>query len=63
MTEHLKTVEGEDKIIVRFAEEYEKADPQGIVDVCHQLYRNNWNTLFFVDGANRGGSKFNEGCL
>lgn len=29
MTEHLK-IEGEDKIIVRFAEEYDKANPQTI---------------------------------
>jgi len=53
MCEHLKTLEGEDKIIVRFAEEYEKSNPQSIVDICHSLYRNNWNTYFFVDGANR----------
>jgi hypothetical protein len=25
-----------------------------IVDICHKLYRDNWNTLFYVDGANRG---------
>jgi hypothetical protein len=54
MTEHLKTDEGEDKIIVRFAEEYDKANPQTIVDICHKLYRDYWNTLFYVDGANRG---------
>ncbi|HEX7178427.1 MAG TPA: hypothetical protein VF220_01795 [Nitrososphaeraceae archaeon] len=54
MTEHLKTDEGEDKIIVRFAEEYDKANPQSIVDICHKLYRDYWNTLFYVDGANRG---------
>jgi hypothetical protein len=53
MTEHLK-IEGEDKIIVRFAEEYDKANPQTIVDICHSLYRKHWNTLFYVDGANRG---------
>ena len=59
MTEHLKTIENnEDKhtIIVRFAEEYDKANPQTIVDICHKLYRDYWNTLFFVDGANRGSS-------
>jgi hypothetical protein len=50
MTEHLKE---HDKIIVRFAEEYEKANPQSIVDICHSLYTKNWNTIFFVDGANR----------
>ncbi len=54
MTEHLKTDEGEDKIIVRYAEEYDKANPQLIVDICHSLYRKYWNTLFYVDGANRG---------
>jgi hypothetical protein len=54
MIEHLKTDEGEDKIIVRFAEQYDKANPQSIVDICHSLYRKHWNTLFFVDGANRG---------
>jgi hypothetical protein len=54
MCEHLKTDEGEDKIIVRFAEEYDHANPQDIVDICHKLYRDFWNTLFFVDGANRG---------
>lgn len=54
MTEHLKTDEGEDKIIVRFAEEYDKANPQTIVNICHKLYRDYWNTLFYVDGANRG---------
>jgi hypothetical protein len=53
MCEHLKTLRGEDKIIVRFAEEYEKSNPQSIVDICHSLYRSNWNTYFFVDGANR----------
>jgi hypothetical protein len=53
MSEHLK-IEGEDKIIVRFAEEYDKANPQTIVDICHSLYRKHWNSLFYVDGANRG---------
>ena len=40
MTEHLKTIEdNEDKhtIIVRFAEEYDKANPQTIVDICHKF--------------------------
>lgn len=51
MTEHLKE---EDKIIVRFAQEYEKSNPQEIVNLCHAMHRNNLNTFFFVDGANRG---------
>jgi len=37
MCEHLKTDVGEDKIIVRFAEEYDHANPQSIVDICHKL--------------------------
>jgi len=53
MTEHLK-IEDQDRIIVRFAEEYDKANPQTIVDICHSLYGKHWNTLFYVDGANRG---------
>ena len=52
MTEHMKE---SDKIIVRFAEEYEKANPQDIVDICHSLYTKHWNTYFFVDGSNRAG--------
>jgi hypothetical protein len=32
MSEYLK-IEGEDKIIIRLAEEYEKASPQTIVDI------------------------------
>ena len=31
----------------------DKANPQTIVDICHKLYRDYWNTLFFVDGSNR----------
>jgi hypothetical protein len=54
LTEHLKTLEGEDKIIVRFAEEYDHANPQDIVDICHKLYRDNWNTILFLDGSNKG---------
>jgi hypothetical protein len=54
MTEHLN-LEGKDIIIVRYAEEYEKPDPQTIVDKCHSLYTKHWNTIFFVDGSNRAG--------
>jgi hypothetical protein len=32
---------------------FEHANPQDIVDLCFDLYRKNWNTWFFVDGANR----------
>jgi hypothetical protein len=60
MTEHIKTLDlrknqDNDKIIVRFSEEYEKENPQTIVDICHSLYVKHWNTIFFVDGSNRAG--------
>ena len=48
MTEHLKTIENnQDKhtIIVRVAEEYDNANPQTIVDICHSIYRKHWNTF------------------
>src|SRR6476619_8508730 len=50
LTEFLK--EGR-KIRVLYAEEFEKSNPQDIVDICFDLYRKHWNTWFFVDGANR----------
>jgi len=50
MTEHLKE---SDKIIVRYSEEFDKSNPQDIVNISYELYRNHWNTLFYVDGANR----------
>ena len=50
LTEFLKE---ESKIRVLYAEEFEKANPQEIVDICFNLYRKHWNTYFFVDGANR----------
>ena len=50
LTEFLKE---ERKIIVMYAEEWEKSNPQDIVDICFNLYRKHWNTWFFVDGANR----------
>ena len=50
LTEFLKE---ERKIRVLYAEEFEKANPQDIVDICFNLYRKHWNTWFFVDGANR----------
>ncbi len=58
MTEHLKE---SDKIIVRYSEEFDKSNPQEIVNISHELYRKNWNTYFFVDGANRGA--VNESCI
>ena len=50
LTEFLKE---ESKIRGLYAEEFEHANPQGIVDLCFNLYRKHWNTWFFVDGANR----------
>jgi hypothetical protein len=49
-TEFLK----EEKVIrVLYAEEFEHANPQDIVDLCFNLYRQHWNTWFYIDGANR----------
>ena len=50
LTEFLKE---ERKIRVLYAQEFEKSNPQDIVDICFNLYRKHWNTWFFVDGANR----------
>ena len=50
LTEFLKE---ERKIRVLYAEEFEHANPQDIVNLCFDLYRKPWNTWFFVDGANR----------
>jgi hypothetical protein len=50
LTEFLKE---ERKIRVLYAEEFEKANPQDIVDLCFNLYRKHWNTWFWVNGANR----------
>lgn len=60
MTEHVKTLDlqknqNNDKIIVRFAEEHEKENPQTIAHICHSLHVKHWNTIFFVDGSNRAG--------
>ena len=50
LTEFLKE---EGKIRVLYAEEFEHANPQDIVDLCFNLYRKHYNCFFFVDGANR----------
>ena len=50
LTEFLKE---ERKIRVLYAEEFEHANPQDIVNLCFDLYRKHWNTWFFVDGSNR----------
>jgi hypothetical protein len=50
LTEFLKE---EKKIRVLYAEEFEHANPQDIVNICFDLYRKHWNTWFWIDGANR----------
>src|SRR6476619_3547801 len=50
LTEFLKE---ERKIRVIYSQEFEKANPKDIVDICFNLYRKHWNTWFWVDGANR----------
>ena len=50
LTEFLKE---ERKIRILYAEEFEHANPQDIVDLCFNLYRKHWNTWFFIDGSNR----------
>ena len=60
LTEFLKE---ESKIRVLYAEEFEHANPQDIVDLCFNLYRKHWNTWFFVDGANRAFVNLDESCF
>jgi hypothetical protein len=50
LTEFLKE---ERKIRILYAEEFEHANPQDIVDLCFNLYRKHWNTWFFIGGSNR----------
>ena len=50
LTEFLKE---EHKIRVLYAEEFEHANPQDIVNLYYDMYRKHWNTWFFVEGANR----------
>ena len=50
LTEFLKE---ERKISILYAEEFEHANPQDIVDLCFNLYRKHWNTWIWVDGCNR----------
>jgi hypothetical protein len=52
LTEFLKEEQGP-KIRVLYAEEFQHANPQDIINLCFDMYRKHWNTWFFVDGANR----------
>jgi len=62
MLEHLKD---HDKIIVRYAEEFHKGDPNAIADLLFDLHAKYLNTYFLIDGSNRAmvkllKIKFNE---
>lgn len=62
MCEHLKD---QDKIIVRYTEEYDKGNPNLICDELFNLHKQYWNTYFLIDGSNRAmvnllKIKFNE---
>ena len=59
VTEFLKE---ERKIRVLYAEEFEHANPQDIVDLCFNLYRKHWNTWFWVMDPTEH-SEFSEGCI
>ncbi len=50
LTEFLKE---EKKIRILYAQEFEHANPQDVVNLCFNLYRKHWNTWFWIDGANR----------
>lgn len=52
ITEHLKNP---DIVRVIYAEEFEKANPQDIVDLCYDFHRKHYpNIRFLVDGSNAG---------
>jgi hypothetical protein len=51
MTEHIK--EKEDKIIVRYSQEFDKADPNGICDLLFDFHRKYMNCYYMIDGSNR----------
>jgi hypothetical protein len=52
ITEHLKNP---DIVRVIFAREYEKANPQDIIDLCYNFHRKYYpNIKFIVDGSNAG---------
>ena len=62
ITEHLKE---EDKIIVRYSEEFDKGDPNAICDLLFNFHRQYCNLYFLIDGSNRAMMnllkiKFNE---
>ena len=65
ITEHLKDVEDQDKIIVRYSEEFDKGDPNAICDLLFDFHRKYQNIYFLIDGSNRAmvnllKIKFNE---
>jgi len=50
LSENLKNL---DIVRVIYAEEFEKANPQDIVDLCYDFHRKYWNLYFLIDGSNR----------
>jgi len=53
MCEHIR--DREDKIIVRYSEEFDKADPNAIADLLFDFHLKYYpNIRFLVDGSNRG---------
>jgi len=51
MTEHIK--DKEDKIIVRYSQEFDKADPNAICDLLFDFHRKYMNCYYMIDGSNR----------
>jgi len=63
MCEHIK--DKEDKIIVRYCEEFDKADPNAIADLLWDFHIKYMNCYYLIDGSNRAmvnllKIKFNE---
>lgn len=63
MLEHIK--DKEDKIIVRYCSEYDKADPNTIADLLWDFHLKYMNVYYLIDGSNRAmvnllKIKFNE---
>ena len=63
MLEHMK--DKEDKIIVRYCEEFDKADPNYIADLLWDFHLKYMNVYYLIDGSNRAmvnllKIKFNE---
>lgn len=53
MCEHIKDQKNEDKIIIRYSEEFDKADPNFIAEKLFNFHRKYMNVYFLIDGSNR----------